>query len=124
MSGTAGKEYQLALCKALLHAVLGIQLGKCAACKWSVDLSLHSGISAKVRYIDAVHNGCKHSDLVCLAAVDGLAGTSSPEVSTADHDSNLYAFVRNCLDLLGYSQNCCLVKSCLFLPGESFPAEL
>ena len=37
MSGTACEEYQFALCKALLYAVLGIQLCKCAACKWSAD---------------------------------------------------------------------------------------
>ena len=95
---------------------------QCTTCKWCINLSLHTCISAKVRYINTVHNSSKHTDLICLVAVYRLTGTSSPEVSTANHNADLYSLIRNCLDLLRYCKNSCLVKSCFLRSGKSLAA--
>ena len=111
MSCTACKEYQLASAK-LSHTVLEYSSGKCTTCKWCINLSLHTCISAKVRYINTVHNSSKHTNLVCLLAVYRLTGTSPPEVSHRQSQYRFVPFIRNCLDLLRYCKNSCLVKSC------------
>ena len=53
----------------------------------------HSYASEDLRYINTVHDRCQHSDLICLGTVDIFAGTSTPEITAADHNTNLYAVI-------------------------------
>ena len=117
---TARKEQDLALCKAFLYWIFGIEACKCAAYERCKDLCAKSQISADIRYIDTVHDCSQHTDLICLIAVDSLAGTSSPEVSSSDHDTYLSSFFYNCADLLCNSDDCSLIKSFLFCSCQSF----
>ena len=74
-------------------------------------------------HVDAVHDRSEHSDLVCLGTVDRLAGTSSPEVSSADHDTDFHTAVHNLLYLFCDFRNGRFVKSRLFFSGKRFAAQ-
>ena len=123
MSCSACKEYNFSFIQCFYCCILGKQCGKCTAYERCKYFCLHACITENIRYIDTVHNCCKHSDLVSLHTVDRLTGSSSPEVTSTCYDCNLYPIIYKLLYLLGYTHTGSFVKSCLFIACESLPAE-
>ena len=110
--------------KVLVCTVLGEQFCHISALKRGKDLCLHSRVPEDLGYINTVHDSRKHSDLVCLRTVDGVACTSAPEVSAADHNADLYTCINRCLDLSCNFLYRIFVKASLFRTCKGLSAEL
>ena len=81
-------------------------------------------MSEDIGHIDTVHHRCQHPDLICLSPVNRLARTASPEISAACHDRHLDSVVHQFLHLIGNADTGRLIKACLFISREGFPAQL
>ena len=98
MSGTAREEDHGPFLKFLIDQVLGEQMGKGTAYKRRSDHGPHAFRAEDFRYVNTVHDGGQHADLIGLDPVDLIAGTASPEIAAADDDTDIVA----CLNQLAH----------------------
>ena len=123
MSRTTCEEHYHALCKIFVGSVLREQLGKGAALERSQDIGHHAYRAENLRDINTVHDRGQHTDLVSLCAVDILTGTSSPEITAADDNTDLDAVIYQFLYLQCHLSDGLLVESGLFLSCQCFTTE-
>ena len=115
MACTTCKENYHIMCKILVCSVLREKLCHVATFKRSENRCLHSNISENLRYINAVHNCSKHTNLVSLCAVDGLTRSASPEVSTTDNNTYLCTIINNLFNLFCNLNDCSLIKAVVLI---------
>ena len=91
------------------------------------DCCLYTNITTSlfqcIRQSQRVHNGCKHSDVVCSGAVHVSAAAASPEVAAADNDCNLCSKIIDFLDAGADFVDSFVIQSCFFVSCKSFTAE-
>ena len=102
MSCSSCKESHNTFFKILYCIIFREKLCKCTTSKWCIYLCFHSNMAEHIRNVDTVHYSCKHTNLICLGSFHVLAGSSSPEITAANNNSNLHPIINDLLYLLCY----------------------
>src|SRR5699024_4240387 len=91
--------------------------------KRCIDFCLHSGSAESICNINTVHHCGKHSNLVCLCSLHTFTGSTSPEVSPADHNGYLQSFFRQDPDLTCHIAAGCFIKPCFLVSCKCLSAK-